>query len=109
MRPEGAPSRGGQRAAAHGHGLVQFAAACQELAALEVSGELVSGLRDLATTYLSSRYPDALPDGTPADHYDDTRARRSLATATETVDAVERQRLALGAAQDVTDARRDER
>ena len=75
----------GQRAAARGHGLVQLAAACTEFADLEVSDELLSGLRDLATTYLSSRYPDALPDGTPEDHYDDERAARSLAVAGEVI------------------------
>lgn len=95
----------GQRAAARGHGLVQLATACGKLADLKLSDGVVSGLRDLATTYLSSRYPDELPDGTPADHYDDRRARRSLAIATETMEAVERQRLAL---EDATDVRREE-
>lgn len=73
-----------------------------------MSDDLVSGLRDLATTYLSSRYPDALPDGTPADHYDDARARRSLVIATTTIAEVERQRLALDAAGDAADVGRDE-
>jgi len=97
----------GQRAAARGHGLVQLAEACGRLADLAVSDQLVSGLRDLATTYLSSRYPDALPDGTPADHYDEPRARRSITTAMQTIDAVEQQRVALDSSPGVADVRQE--
>ena len=93
----------GQQAKARGHGLVQLAAACSDLVGLDVDQELVSGLRDLATTYLSSRYPDALPEGTPEDHFDETRAHGALAVARRALSVVEEHWRLLEAAQDDDD------
>ena len=60
-------------------------------------------LRWLSASYQSSRYPDAIPSGTPSDHYGEAESRRALSLAQSLVAAVEaRWRATVASADDGT-------
>lgn len=71
---------------AYGHGLLSLADRAESLAGLELDGERRARLADLAREYLPSRYPDALPEGTPRGHYSQSAAARALDTARRALD-----------------------
>lgn len=76
----------GQRA--RGHGLLSLAEACHQWAGLPLDAGWREQLAELARNYQASRYPDALPEGTPRDHYGPASAERAIAMATRTIEAV---------------------
>lgn len=72
------------------HGLLSLADACTEAAGFDLSStDLRERLGGLARHYQTTRYPDALPEGTPADHYGPAAAGEAIATAERTVAAVD--------------------
>ena len=73
---------------ARGHDLLGLAEACEREAGLVLPDALHAALADLAREYQSTRYPDALPGGTPRQHYGPEVADLALATAEETVTTV---------------------
>ena len=85
----------GQTAAARGHSLVDLHASAAAHAGLALPETLVDSLRDLASAYQPTRYPDALPGGTPADHYGEAASTRAIATAEATLALVEQHQQAL--------------
>lgn len=90
----------GRTSRARGHGLLALADAAQMDAALQLDGGLREELGSLASDYLTSRYPDALASGTPAEHYGAIAAERAIGTAEAVTSAVERARAALATASD---------
>lgn len=78
----------GAAGAARGHGLAFLADACVERAGMELDGELRDRLSALALDYQPTRYPDAVPQGTPRQNYGPHQASRALETATQTRGAV---------------------
>ncbi|HWB70955.1 MAG TPA: HEPN domain-containing protein [Egibacteraceae bacterium] len=74
---------------ARGHGLLSLADACERWAGLELGQQQREALGDLALSYQTSRYPDALPEGTPSDHYGAGAADKAIETAVATLKAVE--------------------
>jgi HEPN domain-containing protein len=74
---------------ARGHSLVDLAAGADRLAGLQLPGDQQEALGDLASQYQPSRYPDALPGGTPADHYGPGSSARAIATAEAMLNSVE--------------------
>lgn len=79
----------GRSEQARGHDLLRLADEVAANAALEVDDELRQGLSTLARDYLPSRYPDALPGGTPSGHYGVRDAGRAIATAEDVLAAVD--------------------
>ncbi len=71
----------GAPAQARGHSLLDLASACERAAGMVLDQRLREALGDLAAQYQPSRYPDALPGGTAADHYGAGASERSIATA----------------------------
>ncbi len=69
----------GATAKAYGHGLV----ALGEAAAAEIGAAMPDTVRDalqrLAQSYMPSRYPDALPSGSPMDHYGASHSSQAMA------------------------------
>ncbi len=65
---------------ARGHDLLALAAACRDEAGLVLSEADRAALADLALQYQPTRYPDALPSGTPADWFGAERAAAATAT-----------------------------
>ena len=59
----------GQTQAARGHGLLSLAQACAREAGLTLDQPDLDALARLARDYQPTRYPDALPEGTPMGHY----------------------------------------
>lgn len=55
--------------AGRGHGLVDLSERVAAATGLTPSVTTMEGLQLLAQSYMAARYPDALPSGTPADHY----------------------------------------
>lgn len=74
---------------ARGHSLVDLVAACEDRAALVLPDDLRAALGELAAQYQPSRYPDALPGGTPEEHYGAGAAERAMTTATRVLKSVE--------------------
>lgn len=85
----------GETRRARGHDLVGLADACEELAGLVLGGDTREALGELAASYMPSRYPDALPGGTPADHYGPRAADEALRTARAVLGAVEHRKVEL--------------
>lgn len=75
---------------ARGHGLLSLLDASRREAGLAVSDDLRDALADLARSYQPTRYPDALPEGTPRDHYGATTSPPAIETAQRILDEVER-------------------
>jgi HEPN domain-containing protein len=73
---------------ARGHGLLSLADRCARLAALSLNEEDRLALTRLARDYLPSRYPDALPQGTPMAHFGPADAEQARRTADRIVEAV---------------------
>jgi HEPN domain-containing protein len=59
----------GQAQAARGHGLLSLAQACRQWAGVALSDDDYGALGRLARDYQPTRYPDALPEGTPMGHH----------------------------------------
>lgn len=78
----------GHKQAARGHGLLSLAEACEQSAGLLLSGDDRQALARLARDYQPTRYPDALPEGTPMGHYGEQDAGRALEIASQIVEAV---------------------
>lgn len=74
---------------ARGHSLLDLLAACEERAALALPDGARAALGELAAQYQPSRYPDALPGGTPAEHYGAEAAERAITTAARALVSVE--------------------
>lgn len=79
----------GRTEQARGHDLLRLARAAAAQAPLELDDELAQGLSALARDYQPSRYPDALPGGTPSDHYGPADAQRAVATAEQVLAAAD--------------------
>jgi HEPN domain-containing protein len=73
---------------ARGHGLLSLAEACARWAGLSLGEEDRQALARLARDYLPTRYPDALPEGTPMGHYGHADAEQARVTAIRIVEAV---------------------
>lgn len=69
--------------------LLALADAGRELAGLDLTDRDRESLADLARDYLPTRYPDALPAGTPQAHYGPYNAERALATARTILTAID--------------------
>jgi HEPN domain-containing protein len=78
----GAPTR------ARGHDLVALAEAAATAAGLDLSAELGGQLARLARQYAPTRYPDALPGGTPQSRYGQTDAAEAETTVIDVLAAV---------------------
>ncbi|MGH3665285.1 MAG: HEPN domain-containing protein [Egibacteraceae bacterium] len=78
----------GQAQAARGHGLLSLADACGHWAGLVVDEEERRILGRLARDYLTTRYPDALPEGTPMAHYGEEDAERAVIVASRVLERV---------------------
>ena len=79
----------GRRDVARGHVLVAIAAFAQELAGLVVDEPFAEALARLSRAYQPSRYPDALPAGTPEEYFGRSDSTEALATAQRTLDVVD--------------------
>jgi HEPN domain-containing protein len=77
----------GQAQAARGHGLLSLAEACAEWAGLTLDQQHRDALARLARDYQPTRYPDALPEGTPMGHYGPSDSSWALAVAEQTLEA----------------------
>ena len=75
LRGLGAPER------ALGHNLTGLAEEAAHLTGMSLTEEIRDALARLARHYIPSRYPDALPTGSPADHYRKADAAAALADA----------------------------
>lgn len=71
----------GATAKALGHGLVALGQAISAEVGVPVPEEAQEGMQRLSQAYMPSRYPEALPDGSPVDHYGPAHARQALADA----------------------------
>lgn len=80
----------GATATARGHDLAMLGAAAESSFGGWSTEDLGRALARLSRHYLPSRYPDALPGGTPADHYRADDAAEALADARLVRDAVGR-------------------
>lgn len=78
----------GQPLAAPGHGLLSLADACRQWAGLVLDDDARDSLARLAREYLPTRYPDALPEGTPMTHYGRRDAEWAASAASQTMTAV---------------------
>ncbi len=78
----------GAETVARGHDLVALARSTREEAGLPLPSERLEALRRLSATYLSSRYPDALPGGLLGDHFGSEASAAAIAAAAEVLDAV---------------------
>jgi HEPN domain-containing protein len=64
-----------------GHGLVDLSDRVSAATGLEPDDETVDSVQLLAQSSMPSRYPDALPSGTPAEHYGATHAEAGIVAA----------------------------
>lgn len=78
----------GLPALARGHDLLVLAAAATDEAGLELSTEDHAALAELGLQYQPSRYPDALPGGTPGDWFTHVQSATSGATAARLLSTV---------------------
>jgi HEPN domain-containing protein len=67
--------------AGRGHGLIDLSERVGTATGLDPDQKTVEGLQLLAQSYMPSRYPDALPSGTPAEHYSATHAQAAISAA----------------------------
>ena len=80
----------GLGARARGHDLLALAGRAEREAALVLDDGQRSALRELATSYAPSRYPDALPGGTPSDYFGSEQSAQALTTAEALLGLVDR-------------------
>lgn len=73
---------------ARGHDLLRLAGACVRLAGLGLDEDLTARLRALGNDYMPTRYPDALPGGTPADYYDKEQSATAITTSEQILGSV---------------------
>lgn len=85
----------GEASRARGHDLLALARATDSAAGLTLSSEQLDLLADLARAYQPTRYPDALPGGTPREHFGSGASGRAIDAARTVLEAVERQWTAL--------------
>lgn len=78
----------GEKQRARGHSLLSSRPRRRKLAGLDLAQERREALAALSASHQSARYPDALPDGTPADHYGPAAAGAAVATAEHVGEAV---------------------
>jgi len=71
----------GAAEAARGHGLLALLDGCASRAGLELEHTDREDAAALAREYMASRYPDALPEGTPWGHYGPRTAAWAAAVA----------------------------
>lgn len=81
-----AAGRGGR---ARGHDLVRLVETAAQDAALPLSEDVRRASIRLARHYLPSRYPDALPGGTPRRRYTPSDAKEAIADAETVLQAVD--------------------
>lgn len=75
----------GCAADAYGHGLVRLADRLAALVESTVQPGLRASLQRLAQSYLPTRYPDALPEGSPLDLYGSEHSTQAIGDAHETL------------------------
>lgn len=73
---------------ATGHSLLDLAARCEQHVGFALGTNVREALGELAASYQSTRYPDALPGGTPAEHYGAAASSRARAAARDVLEAV---------------------
>lgn len=95
----------GEAGAARHHGLLSLSSGAQDHAGLQIEPGQREDLARLAREYLPSRYPDALPEGTPTSHYGPADSAWAVETAGRTIAAVDLAWQALMAAQAEDDPR----
>jgi len=78
-----------------GHSVRQLPERFAGLTGHDVSS-LLSAARELDRHYVPSRYPNALPSGTPHEAYDEEAARRAISCAKTIIDFVRRYLSGLG-------------
>lgn len=79
----------GRTERARGHDLLRLADEAVAHAPLELDDAARQRLSMLARDYQPSRYPDALPGGTPSGHYGAADAERAVATAEDVLEAAD--------------------
>lgn len=84
---------------ARGHDLLRLVDAAAETAGLDVGGQIRAAAGRLVRHYQPTRYPDALPGGTPHSSYSAADAERALDDAAAVVGAVDRTKAALADAE----------
>lgn len=77
----------GQTQAARGHGLLSLAEACARWSGLVLDQPQLDALARLARDYQPTRYPDALPEGTPMGHYGASDSAWAMGVAQDTLQA----------------------
>ncbi|QBI20885.1 HEPN domain-containing protein [Egibacter rhizosphaerae] len=75
----------GARSDSRSHALPRLAEGAYARGGLQLDAGLRERLGELAAQYQPTRYPDALADGTPADHYGPQAAHRAIETARQTI------------------------
>jgi HEPN domain-containing protein len=76
--------------AGRGHGLIDLSERVSAATGLDPDQQTIEGLQLLAQSYMPSRYPDALPSGTPAEHYSATHAQAAIMAADDALVHAER-------------------
>lgn len=89
----------GAAGSARHHGLLSLAKAAEDHGGLRIEPGQREDLARLAREYLPSRYPDALPEGTPASHYGPADSTWAVAAAERIIASVDRAWQALQTAQ----------
>lgn len=79
----------GATARAHGHGLVALGDAAVTEAGMALPDTVREALQRLAQSYMPSRYPDALPSGSPVDHYGRSHAVQAIEDAERVMGAAQ--------------------
>jgi HEPN domain-containing protein len=80
----------GATAKAYGHGLLALADAVAEEVDAALPDTVVEAMQRLAQAYMPSRYPDALPDGSPVNHYGASHSTQAVADAVAVMDFTHR-------------------
>lgn len=78
----------GQTQEARGHGLLSLAQAGAREAGLTLEQPHLDALARLARDHQPTRYPDALPEGTPMGHYGPSDSSWAIGIAGQVLDAV---------------------
>lgn len=73
----------GATARAHGHGLVTLGGAVAAEIGSALPDPVLEAMQRLSQAYMPSRYPDALPDGSPVDYYGSAHSKQALDDAAE--------------------------
>lgn len=72
----------GATSRALGHGLATLSEALAVETRQALPAEVHEGMQRLAQAYMPSRYPDALPSGSPSDHFGTVHSAQAIADAT---------------------------